>query len=384
VINAHALVFLAFFPVGATVDLPTIVAVLDQNLGAIKTLEGRLERVATNHNAVGSSIRKGTRFEDERSQIEFLVDVEQNRTAVDELMSFVLSGISPVKFVARYVVRFDGERGYFLHSTSKEAPFSEVGAPADVPHDLQISSRDQTIWQYLPHDFLGLRLQSTFHGQRLVELLRSHGRLDGTETISGAKCVRCVVTKGSSQMIAWFDVQHGYMPRRIQYFAKAPDGRFETPLISFDVIKFARGILSNDAVECWMPVHALARNPSGMEYNCQFTVLRINSPLDRARFQISPSDLPDGVRIDDGSMQIRFTGERGDLWRERTKQINAQEARQQEELRRNYPAPEPESTAPTVQASTPPPISWLQAVAIGVSSLLLVAGAFLLMKRRRS
>jgi hypothetical protein len=161
-VNAQALLLLVLSPVGASMDLPTLASVLDQNLGAFKTLEGRLECIVTNHNAVGSTTGKGTRREDARSEIEFLIDVQQGRAAIDELTSFVLRGISPKRFVARYVVRFDGERGYFLHSTSKEAPFPEVGAPPDVPHDLQINSKDQTLTQYLRHDFAGLRLRSNF------------------------------------------------------------------------------------------------------------------------------------------------------------------------------------------------------------------------------
>jgi hypothetical protein len=366
-------------PAGA-IDLPTIRAALQSHVDTIKTLEGRYRGKSTYH----AKREPGRRYFDERrAEGTFAADIEHGRVAVEELDSFIIKNLSPVRFVVRRVNRFDGQSSYNLAYTNKESPFLELGPPADVPHHLQIKGGDDTRSSYLVSDFAGMRLHA-FGGGTLSALVRVEPAEVKEEKVDGNRCIRVTVTKKNERLIAWLDPEQSFIPRQIQVFKtqEGGDWKLMEDLKSLEFERYSLGATGNEN-ECVLPVRCRAQNWAEMEHDLEFIDLKVNVSLPIEIFQVDPATLADGVQVDGGPGKSFMTGDRTDLFRERNAQLTAFNKHCEQEIAKNSPADAAARELAPVQATPPNTSRWPVASLLGGSLVLLVLGVVLVVRAYR-
>jgi hypothetical protein len=207
-------------------------------------------------------------------------------------------------------------RSLAARAETVEGPDDQIGLD-DAPYQLI-----QGPWPFavgsncLFADVAGLRING---GKGIADLFHDPtARVGGQEEINGAATIRVSIGHSSSapEFSAWVDPKHDYVPVRWTALSTPrANGKWDSPkpIVQVDVVELGRFSDASDGSEHWFPIRAKVLNAAGERYDVEITDLQINTPIDPARLEIRAQDLPDGVRLPDGSC----TGGRADLARER-------------------------------------------------------------------
>ncbi|MFN0052887.1 MAG: hypothetical protein ACKV0T_11905 [Planctomycetales bacterium] len=372
-------------------DLERIRAGFERHLGQVKSLAGKGRMREINH--AWEKSQAATQISSSESELEFLLEIPSGCWKLNRLTTFHLLHISPHRFVRREWMWFDGMYSHILHWTFKESPFDEGGPPPDVPYRLRTTTHDESNLKYVLHDFAGLRLRQDFKGLRLADLLRTNARLDGVETIHGARCSRIVLIRYTGMIIVWLDEDHGFVPRRLQYFYRDLQGKFESLSETLEIPAVSRQSAVGLETPIWLPTRTVATNGGPMETQLDIDELQINEPTSPEQFQFDPNALPEGISYDLGDGRRGYTGDRADLYKERVALVDAQERLMDEAKARNAshrspPTAMQSATGPangpaasTIATAAPWP-AWVWVVSL-LGLLLAGAGWAIVVKRRR-
>ncbi len=312
-------------------DLEIIRAALDSYAAGIKTLDGKfVQKTATQPGPSG--FLSGVTVRDRRLETTFLADLVHRLTLLNERASHSITGKdgAELRFESHKLRTFDGSQTCILFHTPVKSPV-ETRIPADLPMKLNIGIDDAIATGYVPWDFAGLRLfgQGTV---TLASLLREPNvSVDGEEDVRGALCLRIVQKVDDTRpIVAWLDPGCEYLPWRIEIthavaMGPAPAGTWRRT-IQFDVLEYRRFPDEAGGDEKWFPVRGEVRTWLRELIEFEVRELKINSAIDPGRFSIHEQDLPDGVLVNLSGQQELFTGGRKDLWEERQRLLDEENA----------------------------------------------------------
>jgi hypothetical protein len=299
-------------------DFETVRAAVDDYAGRVRTLEGKFTMTLTRDPRVGDPVGVERSKNDLRAEGSFQVDIMHGKVYLDKREAYWVPGLNgeQLRFEAHEASTFDGTRPYRLMYSRVKSPV-DTGLPADVPLELIVGKDDPIANQPLPWDFAGLRLLGG--GTLSTALRESRISVNGEEEINGIRCIHLVDPQGPTKVFEiWLDPEHDYLPVRM-YIAAAG---------FFEVSEFSKFRDESVGAECWFPARGRLTNTRGEIRDLDVKELKINSPIDAARFSIEEASLPDGVKVTRGvAGAVSFTGERDDLWEQNKRHHDEEERR---------------------------------------------------------
>ena len=373
----------AFFiranPVRALGDmsLADIEAAIHAYEAAIDTLAGTYTSRMYRDPEAPAKPLKPTSVRDALSECTFVSDITRGRTAIEEERENWLHALGGEPIHGRFLRRFDGVRSYVLIHIPDAPVHSE--APPGVPHQTQTTPLDSTRIHYLPENFAALRLKGP--EVTLASYLRlQSGRLDGIEEINGVDCYKLVVDDEDTRYVAWLDPTHDFLPARQEYFLLQET---EPPkrLHRLDNVEFKQFPNAARGESRWFPTKSSALSWVDTRTDIRISKIRLNPPVADEQIRIDPADLPHGVRIDDGSAKLTYTGGRKDIWLQRQEQLSDQEKTMRKQLGIVDPS-QSDPVGPRVRVQAHDPISTLRWVIMSVSLLVIALGVLALVRRR--
>ncbi len=245
--------------------------------------------------ASGSAVMEGL-----RTEVQFIADLNANRTRMDELRRWKYSWFSEdCEFAIRELHTFDGNKPQSLFSTFTESPVP-VDIPRNVPMYLNVDTGNTIAANFGPANFCGRRV----HGYRLQSLLAMVEskvlRVTGKQDVDGH---HCLILTGEAEGKKWtvaLDPNVDFLPREIVWAATD-----STAKVSLHNSRFAQ-FDDGSGNRRWFPTEG---NVSAYDWRYSYVLkeLQLNPQIDAADFTISLDSLPPGVQFFDGS-SFSFTG----------------------------------------------------------------------------
>ncbi len=369
--------------------LDTARAAVDFYAGSIKTLSGKSIVKLRGEPDRDKHFPGELRMQNVRIEETFEADVPSRRTRLEERKSFFYrakdGGELPME--THLVGAFNGVKFFFLvHTQARSAIPTQV--PLDTPVTLNITPGDDFDKEYVPWDFAGLR--AGYWANLAVFLRTPKLKIGPAQEVNGARCVAISDHRSNGQVMAvWLDPEHDFLPRRIELTGVDAEGK-RSLQDRFEILDFGKFPDEESGTDKWFPTRVETHNWIMQISEVEVVELRINPPIDPARFTIADADLPDGVGISDRTQghSGRFTGDRKDIWEERQK-LRRRETEQLESLIAvpERPVSRPRASVddvkrdPTVTV-TSPSTHW-SIWAIGAVSIALIAAGSLRLVRSR-
>jgi hypothetical protein len=363
-------------------DLETIRAAAEFYSQNIKTLEGRYVRKVTR--VPGMPL--GMIARDHRAETIFRTDLAKRRIYLDERESYYLPGrdSAQLRFEIHVVNFSDGARTAHLMYSHVVSP-AETEVPPDMPMWLNFSVRDDIGDRYLPWDFTGLRLIEM--GSLSAVLRNPMTRVEGLEVVGGTQCVRVALTfENTRPVVAWLDPARDFLPMRIELWRAAGEPK---RLHRLDVLQFERFSDAAGGADVWFPTKTRAQSWIDELTDMETFDLRINAPIDPAHLSMRIEDLPDGVQVNDWSPGggTSYTGGRKDLWDERKRLFDEEDARLKvmlDEAPRSPPVNTSDSGVPVPAVAVPSveAVHWSVWLLVCASIALIASGILILARRR--
>lgn len=267
-------------------------------------------------------------MEDLLLDISFAVDIEGDAWRYEEVKSWLYTDISRTDRFQVRTVRTSAENKHqtLLYTMAKDPLPSDV--PADAPHKLHYYAESRAEAAFSPVHFAGIPVRTI--NQSIGELLKSaSAKVEGSEEVAGAKCVRVNVTApAGARLRFWLDPARDFLPRRQELGATSAG----EATITIESSEFQQFPDMAGGERRWFPTKGRVLSDGVEDREWEITDLQINPGLSKSSFLIDPASLPPGVAVRGDGRGGWYTGNRQDLFEEIERKVQAHDEEMERRL----------------------------------------------------